>query len=152
MKNKHTRTSTSSRTGLTQSLQSILAYLYDGASLLSVTNRRRKTTKDVGHKLRQFCCGFFVTKNQAVAKYQSILEWVPCLPWRPKAAWHISDSSFLEWRLDTFLQMIFLTCSVKFWIVFGTRDCNDVLHTLGGSYLFYKTQVSMIISTLQQKK
>ena len=47
-KTKHTRTSTSSLTGLTQSLQSIQAYLFDGASLLSVTNRRRKTTKDVG--------------------------------------------------------------------------------------------------------
>ena len=88
-KTKHTRTSTSSRTGLTKSLQSIQAYLFDGASLLSVTNRRRKTTKDVGHTLRQFRCGFFVTKNEAVEKCQSILEWVPCLPWRQKAAWHI---------------------------------------------------------------
>ena len=81
---KHTRTSTSSRTGLTQSLQSILAYLFDGASLLSMTNRRRKATKDVGHTLRQFCCGFFVTKNQAVAK--CICQWF----------------------------LIFLICSVKF--------------------------------------
>ena len=46
--------------------------------------------------------------------------------------------------------MIFLTCSVR--IVFGTRDCNDVLHTLGGSYLFYKTQVSMIIFNIAAKK
>ena len=118
-KTKHTWTSTSSRTGLTQSLQSILAYLFDGASLLSVTNRRRKTTNsDVGHTLRQFRCGFFfVTKNQAVAKCQSILEWVPCLPWRQKAAWHIHVWLFF-FRMTTwhfcFLQMIFLTCSVKF--------------------------------------
>ena len=151
-KTKHTRTSTSSRTGLTQSLQSILAYLFDGALLLSVTNRRRKTTKDVGHTLRQFRCGFFVTKNQAVAKCQSILEWVPCLLWRQKAAWHIW-LFFL--RMTTwhalFCRWSFSPAAWNLRIVFGTRACNDVLHTLGGSYLFYKTQVSMIISTLWQK-
>ena len=97
--------------------------------------------------LRQFRCGFFVTKNQAVAECQSILEWVPCLPWRQKAAWHISLFFF---RMTTWHFSVSDLSHLQreiFRIVFGIRDCNDVLHTLGGSYLFYKTHVSMIIST-----
>ena len=96
-KTKHTRTSTSSRTGLTQSLQSIQAYLFDGASLLSVTNRRRKTTKDVGHTLVQFRCGFFLWRRTKLSRNARpfLNEFFVYLG--VKKLHGTYDSSFLEW-------------------------------------------------------
>ena len=54
------------------------------------------------------------------------------------------DSSFLEWRLDTFVfcRWSFSPAAWNLRIVFGTRDCNDVLHTLGGSYYRKRGSVS----------
>ena len=152
-KTKHTRTSTSSRTGLTQILQSIRAYFFDGASLLSVTNRRRNTTNDVGHTLRQFRCGFCDEEPIASCREMPVHSWMSSLSTLASKSC-MAHMTLLFWNDDLTL-FCFWSFSPAAWnlrIVFGTRDCNDVLHTLGGSYLFYKRQVPRIMSTFQQKK
>ena len=155
-KTKHTRTSSSSRTGWTQSLQPILAYLFDGASLFSVTNRRRTHAPSVplffwGGGLGGGGGGRRTKLSRNANPFLS--EFLVYLG--VKKLHGTYDSSFLEWRLDTFSVSDLSHLQREIWesysVLLIVMAC--CIHSEArGSYLFYKKQVSMIIFILRQNK
>ena len=150
-KTKHTRTS--SRTGLTHSLPFQLTFW------MVLRSFRWRTGGETPSRTSDTRSGsaagvfFFATNNQAFASNASpfLNEFRVYL-----GVEKLCGTWIFFFRMTTWHSFCFSPASQpavrNFRNVFGTRDCNDVLHTLRVSYLIHKKQVSMIISTLRQKR
>ena len=100
------------RTGLTQSLQSILAYLFRLCFAIvddepaAEHHQGRRDTRSVSSAVV-----FFVRKNQAVGPFSKDFLVYLCV----KKLHGTFDSSFFEWQLDSFsVSDLSHMCSVKF--------------------------------------